>query len=233
VAFHADYIRRIDSFQSSGRPPVWHLIDDFFIRPYGAALLNNVITAFVVIGITFAFWRHRRALAWLAGAFLPFAISALFGLDMFGVNRLSLSYLPGFAILAAVGFATSGVLLRARLALGCLLLIALGVRVYPAVVVLNRTMSPPVAACMWIRSHADPGEAIVVGPTMMKIAELLLPEYPRITSGIDAQPGARFEIREGRLAQEQGVVFERQRDPLEKMVRRRYFEVSVIDLRRP
>jgi hypothetical protein len=237
LAAHAAYIRRVDSYHNPDRPSVLYLLDDFFVMQYGAAAFNYVITALAAAGLIQAAWRHRLALLWIAVAFLPFSLFALFTLEYTTANRFSLGYLPALAILAAIGVHE-----LSRLAgrsshwvapvLGSLIVIAMYIRVVPAIEELH-TIAPPAAACNWLRAHAYPGETIAVDHPMMKIAELLIPEFPRVK----AEPGeplppVRFLLVERIPTQETGVTFTRPRRILEKMVRRRYFEVSVIDVRR-
>jgi 4-amino-4-deoxy-L-arabinose transferase-like glycosyltransferase len=48
---HSDYITRIDSFRSPDRPPLWRLIDRFFIKQYQSPALSIITSAFVILSI--------------------------------------------------------------------------------------------------------------------------------------------------------------------------------------
>jgi hypothetical protein len=48
---HQAYLARVDAWTNPTRPPLTHLFDDFFIRPYRAPVINVLTTLFVAISL--------------------------------------------------------------------------------------------------------------------------------------------------------------------------------------
>jgi hypothetical protein len=226
---HEHYIRSVDSFLSPIRPSLFRVADDFFFWPYRAPVLNVAIALFALVGLT-----RRRA--WLAVAiFAPFAIFAWLYLDFHSVSRFSLGYAPLYALLAAEGIDLTrrarGVVLAAVIAWMVVLMV-------PALSVVRRTPSPPVAAMNFIRAHAAPASSVLfVDERLAAHAELLLADYDRhlVALAADRVP-ATMHARANALLLREGaggeVAFVRPRVPLAEIVRPRYFEASIVSARR-
>ncbi|HJQ40427.1 MAG TPA: hypothetical protein VKB93_25050 [Thermoanaerobaculia bacterium] len=199
VAEHEHYIRTTDSFLSPIRPSLIQVADDFFLRPFRAPVINMTLIGLVGIGLV----GRRR---WLAVAiFAPFLIFAWLYLDFHSTSRFSIGYMPMFAILAADGIdalrKARGVVLAAVAAL-------MIVWTFPALWLVHRTVSPPVAALQSVKG------LVYVDERLAAHAAVLLRDY-RVGNA-----GTPF-VYEG------GEGFTRDRARLAGIARDRYFEVSV------
>ena len=105
IRVHGEYISRVDSFRSPDRPPLWRLIDRFFIKQYESPGLSIATSVFVLISIIGAIRARDRSMLFNAATFGPFAIAAWLMLDRYSVSRFSIGYAPMFAIFAADGIA--------------------------------------------------------------------------------------------------------------------------------
>ncbi|MBV8518202.1 MAG: hypothetical protein JO197_12460 [Acidobacteria bacterium] len=231
LARHEQYIRGVDSFLSPIRPSLLRVADDFFFWPYRAPLLNVAIVALALAGLT-----RRRA--WLAVAiFAPFALFAWLYLDFHSVSRFSIGYAPLYALLAAEGIDLT------RRARGFVLAALVGyavVLMMPALAVVHRTPSPPVAAMTFVRARASRASSVLlVDERLAAHAELLLADYDRelVALAATARPPATMHARADVLVVREdaaagGVAFMRARAPLASLVRPRYFETSVANARR-
>jgi len=211
---HQAYLARVDAWTSPGRPPLTHLIDDFFIRPYRAQLINIMTTLLVLVAIV----RRRRSTILALVAFAPFCLIAWLMLDRFSASRFSIGYAPLFAMLAADGLSVFGRRLR-----GVLTSLYVGLMIvwtWPALQIVHTTISPPVAAANWVRDHAK--GAVYVEPDVSAFAQALIPEKA-LRTGVWSAVEGDLLFREGR-----GVVtFSRAHGHLWRLARQRYFDVSV------
>ncbi len=226
---HERYIREVDSFLSATRPGLIQVADDFFIRPYRAPILNVVIAILSVLGLH-ALWRRRDWLPLLV--FGPFLLFAWLYLDFNSSSRFSIGYMPLCALLAAYGIPRRGrnVTLTATAAL-------LMVWTWPALRIAHTTVSPPVAAIESIRAeYAPESKNIYVDETLAAHAHLLMPEYAlkivRVVPPLIADPSAVL-LREGANVAPGARAYIRERNRLDGIARKRYFEVSVVIGRRP
>ena len=146
-------------------------------------------------------------------------------LDRLSTGRFSIGYAPLMALLAADGIR---LMMRSDVAEGIGVSIVLAVMIawaWPAFAKLRDNVSPPAMAAEWIRHHADPKTStIYVDEGMDAAAQWYLPEYRRVPAA-----AAAYQLREGRV--NSAVTFTHPRDRLWKIVRRRYFEVSVVPAR--
>jgi hypothetical protein len=226
---HERYIREIDSFLSATRPGLIQVADDFFLRPYRAPVLNVVIALLSLLGLR-ALWLRR---SWLPlFVFGPFLLFAWLYLDFNSASRFSIGYMPLCALLAAYGIPQRGrfVTLTATVALFV-------IWTWPALRVAHTTVSPPVAAIESIRAaHAPGAKSIYVDATLAAHAQLLMPEYDfhivRVAPPLIADPNAVL-LREGASVATDARTFIRERNRLDGIARKRYFEVSVVIGRRP
>ena len=217
---HQAYLARVDAWTNPTRPPLTHLFDDFFIRPYRAPVINILTTLFVLVALV----RRSRSTLIALAAFAPFCLAAWLMLDHFSVSRFSVGYAPLFAMLAADG------ILGWRPAVRCLLsavyIATMILWTWPALTVVRTTISPPVVAANWLRAaHAT---EVVVDPRMAAFGDALLPELTRRSGVWSALPGDYV------LTDVPGVItFRRPHGTLWNLARQRYFEVSVSPAQSP
>src|SRR3954452_16580705 len=157
IAQHRDYIVHIDSYRAPGRPPLWRLLDRFFIKQYGSPVLSVLTSLFVLVSIAGSIRERNRSIGLLALTFGPFAIMAWMMLVRFSVSRFSIGYIPMFAILAADGIRR---LARDRADLtfvaGGALTLVFFFWTLPALAPVRNEISPPVAAVRNAQKHLDP-----------------------------------------------------------------------------
>ena len=220
LASHEAYIRNTDSFLAPRHPGLLRVADDFFFRPFRAMPINIIVTLLIAIAVL-----RRRY--WLSIAiFGPFCLFAWLFLDFHSTSRFSIAYMPMFAMLAAAGIPRRGY--AAVLAVITALMI---VWTWPALRVVHTTVSPPVAAI-----ESLPAGTLYVDERLAPHAELLLPHRERqlvkVVPPFVADPHAVL-LREGVSTAPGSRNFTRERDPLEGIARKRYFDVSVVTGRRP
>ncbi|MDQ3282031.1 MAG: glycosyltransferase family 39 protein, partial [Acidobacteriota bacterium] len=218
LAKHEQYIRQTDSFLSPIRPWLPQVVDDFFIRPYRAPIVNVLITFLAAIG----FVRRRN---WIALAtFGPFLFFAWLYLDFHSASRFSIGYMPLYALFAAQGIPS-----RARVPLLAAVTAILVIWSWPALRIVHETMSPPVAAIDFVRTFDPRTTVVYVDPRLAAHAELLLPQYRRVITDAVRPPagGKGVLLREGVSVAPGARMFRRERERLEGIARPRYFEVYV------
>ncbi|HYC93858.1 MAG TPA: hypothetical protein VEO54_31945 [Thermoanaerobaculia bacterium] len=222
LAGHETYIRTTDSFLAPRHPGLIQVADDFFFRPYRAMPINAIVTILAATAVV-------RRKHWLAIAiFGPFCFFAWLFLDFHSTSRFSIAYMPMFAMLAAAGIPRRGY--AAVLAAVTALMIGW---TWPALRVVHTTPSPPVAAIEAVRNARG---NLYVDHRLGAHADLLLPERLRIIVRV-APPF--IEDRDAILLKEELSAapgarnFTRERERLEGIARKRYFETSVIVGRRP
>lgn len=230
---HQQYITSVDSFRSPTRPALWRLFDDFFIHPYRAPAVNIVISFLAAVSLVWAFVRPRFHIFIALAAFGPFCLLAWLTLDHFSASRFSIGYAPFIAILAADGLS---ILARKPMIEGPLVGVIVIIMVswtWPALREVHATVSPPIAAVEWIRKHVNPStSAIYVELGMKPYADLYLAGY-RIFVVEDEpllalqalRPGIR--LKEGASNTRHSQNFTRTLKRLDRLARRRYFEVSL------
>lgn len=234
IRIHQEYITTVDSFRNPGRPPLWHLIDDFFIRPYHAPVINVLVTLCAAASLVSLF-RRRLPIALALAAFGPFCILAWLLLDHFSTSRFSIGYAPLIALLAAEGIAVFSRSSRGwNAAMACSLALYMLLWTWPAIREVRAHESPPVQAVKWIRTHIDPRTTpVYVHDGMIPFAEVLLPDY-RIRIVREEWPPARPEgvfVKAAVTQSRDAQFFRRRRGKLFDIVRQQYFEVSVIPMR--
>lgn len=235
---HQQYITQTDSFLSPTRPPLHHLLDDFFIRPYRAPVINFCVTALALISAGVSIARRRTPVLIVMAAFAPLCLIAWLFLDHFSASRFSIGYAPLIAILAADGVALVSLQREwIEWIAGLALTIAMLVWTFPAIDRARRTISPPLQAIGWIEQHIDPATSVlVVHEGMGPYAEYFLDRY-RVAWTLEGPPIARLDpapgwyLKEGASDQQGALVFSRPRGHLWNIARRRYFEASVLPLR--
>jgi hypothetical protein len=231
LRFHERYIRRTDSFLAAGRPSLLQVADDFFLRPYRAAVINVTIAVLALVALI----RKKPHTLMAMAIFGPFCLFAWLFLDFHSASRFSIASMPLFAILAADGL---DVLRRAR-AVGLAVVAGLMVAwTWPALRVVRTTGSPPAAAADWIRSHLRPESAILyVDSRMTAHADALLREYRRIDAegdrpAIGRSRSAVVWLKEGATNAAGAQTFAWATERLGGIARRRYFAASVVPVHR-
>ena len=227
LAGHERYIRETDSFLSPIRPSLLRVADDFFVRPYRAVSINAIVTALVLI----ALWRRRPHVLAAIAVFGPFCLFAWLYLDFHSVSRFSIAYMPLFALLAADGLEVAR---KARPAVLVAIAATMIVWTWPALRIVHRTASPPVAAIDWIRTHVPREDSIVyVDERVAAHAALLLDGYEQRRAV--PPPVATMHGRARVVLLQEGpgrVSFRRDPSRLANIARPRYFEASVTPLQR-
>ena len=236
-----DWVRKVDSFMNPNRPPLEELLTRFFVRPMGAGRrLPIVISSLAAIGVVAGFFRSRTSV-WLAVAiFLPFAIFAWAMLDHFSVHRYSTSYMFLWAILAAHA-ASLFALPFGRLAplaqITAILLVAGRAAWWtiPALREVRSTDSPPYAAMQWIRRNISPRRPVWVHGSLAPYASYFLARRD-VRMLTDERKLPRVGISDRDFYATEGVMpgavatFQRPRDRVWDIARRRYFETVIVQL---
>ncbi|HSP13239.1 MAG TPA: hypothetical protein VLV78_00645 [Thermoanaerobaculia bacterium] len=239
VRAHQQYITQTDSFRSPTRPPLHHLLDDFFVRPYHAPLINFTITAVALLSFAASLVRRRVPLLIAVAAFAPFCLAAWLFLDHFSASRFSIGYAPLIAILAADGVAIIADLAKRdaiEWAVGLAVTILMFVWTVPAIDLPRRSDSPPVQAIEWVRTHVPPSNSVIyVHESLGPFVEYFLPDY-HVEWTLEGPSAARLDpapswyMREGTIDRKGAINFAWPHDRAWNVARRRYFEAGVLPL---
>ena len=235
---HRAYITAVDSYRSPGRPPLWRLVDDFFVRPYRMVWINLATGVLSAIALAGAAIGRRKPLLLALLAFGPFCIAGWLMLDHFSASRFSIGWAPLVALAIADGAAiVAGLVRRERvqIAIAGALAVAMAAWAWPGLVIVRTTDSPPVQSVDWIRRSLPPDARLYVHGSMGPYAELLLPAEMRkevFTGEVPVWPDDRnaWLLREGSLPGSASRRFSYARDPLWSIARQRYFDVSLTPL---
>ncbi|MEA2238513.1 MAG: hypothetical protein QOC81_3237 [Thermoanaerobaculia bacterium] len=227
---HGQYITQTDSFRAPHRAALWTVFEDFFLRPYHAPVINTIVTIFAVVSMAISLVKMRAHVLLALAAFVPFCVFAWLMLDHLSAGRFSIGYAPLIALLAADGIRLTMRRDAVEAAVAAFVLIVMIAWSWPAFENLHSAASPSAAAAIWIRDHADPRTSVVdAGESMGPAAEWYLPAYRRVPPGeVSLAAPQTYELREGRPHDAAAVTFTHPRDRLWNVVRRRYFEVFVV-----
>jgi hypothetical protein len=234
LAAHREYIAKIDSFRSPVRPSLLRLLDRFFIRPYQAPSIYIPVSALAAVSLLFACFRPRMHIWISVAAFGPFCLFAWLMLDHWSISRFSIAYMPLIAILAADGLSIIARRVAIEAFLSAALVVVMIVWTWPALREARQTITPPIAAMQWIRTHVDRRtQAIYVHHSMIPYAVRYLADYHLVFTGDSGptgpasalQPG--FYLIEGASNAAHAYNFVRPGERLSKLIRQRYFEVSL------
>lgn len=228
------WVHDIDSWHSAARPKLRSLVRLFFVK------FVDVHRLMIILGIAAALsmltsvaLRRWRALLPLA-IFGPFAIVAWLNLDFACVSRYSIGYVAMHAILAADGFAVATAFLgRMRpifqSILAAVLIVALAVWTWPALMTQRGSDSPPAAAFAWIRAHVPPNSNVYVHGSFGPHATFLIPDHRKQFFEDDDEItvlGGGWIVEPS--ATEEGVKFVWPRNALWRVLRQRAFEVEIV-----
>lgn len=236
VREHGDYITRVDSFRSEGRPPLWRIFDRFFIKQYQGRVLSFIASLFVAISIAGSIRDRNRSMFRNAMTFVPFAIFAWLMLDRFSINRFSIGYQPMFALFAADGIRR--VAKKHEWMAATALVIAFFVYTAPALEPVRQDVSPPIVAAQTAAQVVDPKqEQLFVDSGMRVFMDLVAPDVPysRVVDDralpVDARERS-WMLAEITTTKEEGFSFKRERGSLWNITRRHYFEIKLAPLER-
>lgn len=240
VRVHGDYIRTVDSFRNPERPPIVDLLDDVYIRYAASGSMDYLLALLALIGIGGAVAKiQSRAVGWTLLLFFPFTILTLTSLDPYSFKRFSIAYAPMFALLAAAGLAVAaravGEEWRSRFIGAGAALIALSsvVRTAQPITRLHEP-SPPVAAFRQLLAERSPDDPVYLSGGLIPHGDLFIGrgefEVVADDARVPDEVERGFYVMEGEAIGPGTQVFRRTRERLEKMVRRRYFEISLIRL---
>ncbi|GAC1432976.1 MAG: hypothetical protein NVSMB68_05420 [Thermoanaerobaculia bacterium] len=238
VRTHQQYITATDSFRNPNRPPLHHLLDDFFVRPYHAPVINFIVTAFALLSLFAALLRRRLSILILVAAFAPFCLIAWLVLDHFSASRFSIGYAPLIAVLASDGVALASMKkewLTWTAGLGLTTLMFAWT--LPAIDLPRRSDSPPQQGVSWLRTHVRAESAVIYAhESMGPYTEYFLEGY-RVEWTLEGPAAARLDptpawyLTEGSSAHAGALNFAWPRERDWNVARRRYFETSVTPLR--
>jgi hypothetical protein len=231
VREHGDYIGRVDSWRNPERPPMWRLIDRFFIKQYQSPALGFAATIFVVVSLIASIRERSRPMFFTCLAFAPFAFFAWAMLDRYSISRFSIGYQPMFALLLADGIRRTGRKYAAFV--GAAFIVAFAAFTLPALNTVRADVAPSVRAAAAVKQHVDPKrDQLFVGHTMSKFVDLVAPGIPytrvaddRVMPLTTSQPA--WLLAEITETGEAGMVFRRERGNLWNIARHHYFEIKL------
>jgi hypothetical protein len=238
VKAHQHYITSVDSYKAPARPPLWQLLDDFFLRPYRMERLNIATSILSALGVLGALFGRRPRMLMTLAIFGPFSIFGWLMLDLNSVSRFAIAWMPMISIATAEGLSILGALLRqerralfVELAGAAFLAGTMFTWTMPALRVIRRQKSPPVQTIEWIHDNLPKTTTVFVHGSMGPHADLLLGDYPTQYFDDDPMPpldGRKpWVLREGASGSKGAKVFSYPHDRLFQIVRQRYFEVTV------
>jgi hypothetical protein len=231
----------VHSARARAPPPLWRLIDRFFVKQYDEPFLSFVVTLFVIISIIGAVRARDRRIGSLVLAFGPFAILAWMMLDRYSVSRFSIGYIPMFALLAADGIdrAARGHE-RWEALLGTVLVAAFFFWTLPALTIVRRQVAPPVLAARQVNTAIDPRrDFLFVAHEMTPFVQYFAPyvqfqgvldERALPMSTMGRQPWLISEI--DATTPKGGWIFRRPHDRLWNIARRHYFDAALAPMTR-
>jgi len=234
IRVHGEYIAKVDSFRSLDRPPLWRLIDRFFVKQYQSPGLSLAASLFVAISIFGAIRTRDRSMLYNAATFAPFAIAAWLMLDRYSISRFSIGYAPMFAIFAADGIARISRRTDIESLLGAALIAGFAIYTWPALTIARQTISPSVLGVDVVRQHLDPRTSdLYVAFPMSPFIDYFLPYYPyrqvfdERGLPLSTPDHKAYFLTEVYHTQPAGWVFRRERGALWNIARRHYFEVAL------
>jgi hypothetical protein len=232
VREHGDYIARVDSFRSPERPPLWRILDRFFVKQYQSPPLSFLTTLFVIASIVGAARSRDPRPLYAFLTFGPFAIMAWLMLDRFSISRFSIGYAPLFAILAADGIARVGRgNARAIAAIAGAMTLAFFIWTVPVFGPIRSQVSPTVRAVEAVKRGLDPArDRLYVGHSLTRFVDYLAPGFPFIRVIDDravplSSSANAWLLAEVTEARPPGHYFKRERGRLWNIARHHYFDI--------
>jgi len=176
VRYQTGFVLGVDSLPAHGFA-VGNMLQRYFVDIWGSPVLAVFLWVVATIGAV-ELWRgHRAAGAVVFVTFAPYAVLAWVLLNPSTAGRYALPYLPGVAILVALGLGrVEGWLRLPRGALAGATAVVCGATVAPAVFTVASTLSPPVAAARALEQMAGgPPKQVVYAPELLIHAAVLFP----------------------------------------------------------
>jgi len=240
VREHGQYIATYDSFQSEDRPPLWRIVDRFFVKQYQSPVLSVIASLFVAFSVVTAIRQRNRALFLSAMTFLPFAIFAWLMLDRFSISRFSIGYQPMFAIFLADGIARfvkhdkhDKHDEKREWMLSAAMVVAFFIYTFPALTAVRNDIAPSILAAEAAAQRVKNGDQLFVGHTMTVFLDLVAPGVPytrveddRARLGVTNNPA--WLLAEVTATEPEGEMFRRERGHLWNIARRHYFEIKLV-----
>ena len=210
VARQGRYIYEVDSIANPARAPMTIAAREFLLRPMAGGRLSIVVCALALVGLVSVRQAPRVVLA--CATFAPFAIFAVFMLDVSSAHRFATAYLILYALMAAEGARV----LTARLTgvAQVVIIVAIVGRyawwTWPALDEVRSSDSPPVAAMRSLHAaDADFSLEPFAGYFLSDRASA-----PHVIEGVTPAASARL--------------FARPRGRAWEIARHRHFEVSIL-----
>jgi hypothetical protein len=228
-----NYFRTVDSFMNPERESLGVLADRFLFEAMPGAGRAAAVAVFAVIALVAAAVRRQWSVFQLAAIFLPHALAAWLMFDQLAVARYTLPHVTMHAVLAAEGIGVVAALFGRFAARLQTLLVAALIALFviwtaPGLRVVATSDAPPVAAMKLIRRAVPADETIYAFHSLSPFTHYYLADrrVVHVRAASEAPPDAVY-VAEGRLSGGDVRTFERERNPLTRIARRRYFTVSV------
>ncbi len=235
---HSAYVKMADSVGSPSRPPLGEVLLTQ-LDPFEGGKASLVMALLALVAIVGG---RRRTVAEVLLTFVPFFIFALFTVNPLGASRFSLNYIAGIVLLAVEGAAVLGRVAgrmhpRADLALRTAVIAAVAIRfatwTLPAFEVPRSTVSPPVAAAMWLRNNVPLSRTVFVDESIWPWARYYAPDHkqvrPRMPFNVIMNPESAqgWYIGNGVTDSDGAIRFIRPRTRIWNLVTKRSFESYV------
>ena len=227
------YFRTVDSFMNRGRDSLGTLANRFLFEAMPGAGRATAVTVFAVIGLISGLIRRQWNVLMLLAIFLPHAIASWLMFDQAAVARYTVPHNAMHAVLAAEGIGVVSLLFGryvayAQTILVIALIAALVIWTAPGLRVVMTTDAPPVAAMKLIEDTVPPDRRIYAFHGFIPFTSYYLPGRDVVhVRGEEEVPADAVYVAEKRLSGPNVRVFERERNPLARITRRRDFTVSV------
>lgn len=224
------YVRDIDSWRSPDRPPLSKVAESFFLWPVRQRQQMAGLALLATISLLVAARSRRREPLLTLAIFGPIAVTTWLNLDVATAARYAISYMPVHALLAADGL---GIVSRGRAraqVAACGVVVAIFVVwTWPALRLQRTTYAPPFAALDWIAHNVPETSTVYVPSGYGPHALVVIPRHRVVwydkMEDISALSSDTWIVD---LTTGEGAMnFEWPRNSLEKIIRRRSFEVSV------
>jgi hypothetical protein len=243
VRAHGEYIARVDSFRSPDRPPLWRLVDRFFLKQYDAPALSLIVSILVLVSAAGAIRERDGRMLVNVLTFGPMAVLAWLMLDRYSISRFSIGYIPMFAILAADGIErVTRNWPRVELAAGGLLVAGFVAWTLPALNEARSGIAPTIAASSEIAKRLDPKhDRLFVAFNMTPFVEVAAPGWkytrvykrrglPLFTDGDGRRPWVLTELTDLSAPPPGAFVARRDKGHLWNIARRLYFDVALMPM---
>jgi hypothetical protein len=240
LRWHSEYVAKHDALAATVRPSLWEV---FLIQldPYEAGKVSVLINILVAVAIVFG--RNRSAVERIVMTWAPFFFFAMVVVNPLGASRFAVNYMAGLVLLAAegataLGWYASRLTPRAGTPVRWVFMGAAIVRMAtwtPAAFEVPRTtVSPPVAAAMWIDKNVPTTSVLFVDESIWPWARYYAPRHKQMRPGDPATMVMRAEaatgwfIANGVTSSGGAVRFARPRTRIWNIVTKRGFESYVM-----